>query len=110
MDIAEYLTNLTSSVTRWGDALTALIGIALIIVAAVMIAKGFITHGRGQTNWLLYIAMLLVGGFLFGSKLTGVKTIADVGNLTIANAGAGTGGADADAGGGAGGAGGTTTP
>lgn len=102
MDIGQWLQNAGQSLSKWGSYGIMFVGVILIIVAAVKIAMGFISHGKGQTNWLICIGMLLVGGFFVGSGYSGLKKLADVGAATIGNMGNGGGGADAGAEGGGG--------
>ena len=100
MNIGTWLENASQSLSTWGQYGIMFIGVILIIVAAAKIAMGFISHGKGQTNWLICIGMLLVGGFFVGSGYTGMKKLADVGAATIGEMGNGTGGgADQGAGG-----------
>ena len=99
MDIGQWLQGAGESLSSWGSYGIMFIGVILIIVAAVKIAAGFISHGKGQTNWLICIGMLLVGGFFVGSGYTGLKKLADVGAANIGNMSNGSGnGADQGAG------------
>lgn len=59
-----FFSNLFSSIENWGSAIIMIIGLVLIIVGIVKIAQGLMSGGRGQTNWVLAIGMILLGGVL----------------------------------------------
>lgn len=62
-------------------------GIILVIVAVVQIAKGFASGGRGQVNWVMSLACLLVGGMLIFGGWNLATGIASIGADTIAEMG-----------------------
>ncbi len=62
-------------------------GIILIIVAAIQIAKGFASGGRGQVNWVMTIGCLLVGGILAFGGFKLMATVAKTGADTLAELG-----------------------
>ena len=82
-DLGTFFSNLTEKAKEWGGYFIIFLGVCLIIISVVQIVKGFASHGRGQTNWLMTIGMLLVGGFLVGAGFTGVNKLAEVGAATI---------------------------
>ena len=82
-DLGKFFSNLTYQAGQWAGYFVAFLGLVLMVIAVVQIVKGFASHGRGQTNWLMTIAMLLVGGFMFA----GIKTFAAIGSETIQSLG-----------------------
>lgn len=90
-DIGTFLQNATKTIKQWGSYLIILIGVVLIIVSIWQIAKGLISHGKGQTNWAVAIIMLIIGGALMAGGFGLVSTIASGGGQTINELGAGTG-------------------
>lgn len=90
-DIGTFLQNATKTIKQWGSYLIILIGVVLIIVAVWQIAKGLISHGKGQTNWAVAIIMLIIGGALMAGGFGLVSTIASGGGQTINELGAGVG-------------------
>lgn len=90
-DIGTFLQNATKTIKQWGSYLIILIGVVLIIVAVWQIAKGLISHGKGQTNWAVAIIMLVIGGALMAGGFGLVSTIASGGGQTINELGAGVG-------------------
>lgn len=89
-DIGTFLRNATKTIKQWGSYLIILIGVVLIIVSIWQIAKGLISHGKGQTNWAVAIIMLIIGGALMAGGFGLVSTIASGGGQTINELGAGT--------------------
>ena len=47
---------------HYGSIIIILVGVAMIIVSIYQIAKNLIFHGKGQTNWVVTFALLIVGG------------------------------------------------
>jgi uncharacterized membrane protein len=88
-DIGTFLQNATKTIKQWGSYLIILIGVVLIIVSIWQIAKGLISHGKGQTNWAVAIIMLIIGGALMAGGFGLVSTIASGGGQTINELGAG---------------------
>lgn len=86
-DLGTFFSNLTSKASDWAGYFVMFLGLVLMVIAVVQIVKGFASHGRGQTNWLMTLAMLLVGGFLFVKGFTGVQTFAEIGSETIQSLG-----------------------
>lgn len=91
-DLGTFLQNATSTLKTWGNYLIILIGVVMIIVAVYQIAKGLISHGRGQpTNWFVAILLLIIGGALMVGGFTWVSGIAEGGKQTIDDLGNGSG-------------------
>ena len=63
-NLGTFFKNLAAKAKEWGHLFIVFLGVILVIWGIVAIVKGFISHGRGQVNWLMSIAMILVGGFL----------------------------------------------
>ena len=60
--IGEFLKATTETLANYGQILIALIGVAMVIISIFQIAKNLISHGKGQTNWVITIALLVIGG------------------------------------------------
>lgn len=83
-DLGTFLKNATSTIQTWGGAFVILIGVIMIIVGIYKIAKGLISHGKGQPpNWVISIALIIVGGALTVGGLDWVMTIAGDQRKTI---------------------------
>lgn len=96
-DILKFLNNAANYLKQIGHYLMILAGVVLIIVSVIQIAKGLAGGGRGQVNWVMSIACLLVGGMLtFGGWKLATK-VAKIGKNTIETVGTTDGIADLDA-------------
>lgn len=89
-DIGTLLGNATSTIRGWGGLFVTLLGVIMIIVAAYQIGKGFITHGKAQTNWVIAILCLVVGGAFLAGGWNLISGIAKGGSKTIEDLGKGT--------------------
>ncbi|MBO5435617.1 hypothetical protein J6A31_07475 [bacterium] len=58
------INNLESALGEWGKIIVTIIGLVMVIVGVFNIGKGLMSGGRGQTNWVLNIALFLIGGIL----------------------------------------------
>lgn len=61
----------------------AVIGIILILVALVQIAKGLASGGKGQVNWVMSIGCLLVGGLLLFGGWNLLSNVSLIGRDTV---------------------------
>lgn len=90
-DLTTFLRNAATTITTWGGLIVVLIGLIMVIVGVYQIAKGFISHGKQQTNWVVAILLLLIGGALcFGGGWNLVKKVSEGGASTIEQLGDGT--------------------
>lgn len=86
-DLIKFLENASNYVKKVGHWIMVFAGIILVIVAVVQIAKGFASGGRGQVNWVMSLACLLVGGMLIFGGWNLATGIASIGADTIAEMG-----------------------
>lgn len=92
-ELDTFLKNLNDSLGKWGQAIVAIIGLVLIIIGVFKIAQGLMSGGRGQTNWVLSIGMILIGGILaIGTSFQLLKDIGQGANDTLNNMGSTGGG------------------
>lgn len=90
-DIIKFLDNSAKYLKKIGHYAMILIGVVLIIVAVVQIAKGLAGGGRGQVNWVMSIACLLVGGMLIFGGWNLAAKVAKMGQGTLEQLGSGEG-------------------
>lgn len=80
--IGSFLNSSQQSLAFYGSIIASIVGVAMVIVGIYQIAKNLISHGKGQTNWVVTIALLLIGGALaivggwrmIGNFASGAKT------------------------------------
>ena len=93
--ITGFLTGATTQLRTWGGLIMMLVGVVMVIVAVWQIASGLISHGKKQTNWVVAVLLLLIGGALasFGAANDAwawVSKISGGGKQTIDSLGGGT--------------------
>lgn len=92
-DLLSFFTNAESYGRLIGAGLVTLLGLIILIVAAVFIAKKFLGNGqRDDKSWLIIVVMLLVGGAFLVGGLGFITNIASGGQKTFEDLGTGGGG------------------
>ena len=87
--IDSFLTNLVGKLKTWGNLIMILVGVVMVIAAVWQIGTGLMSNGKKQINWVVSIALLLLGGALASFGLSGngawnwVSGIAEGGKTTI---------------------------
>ena len=82
--VNNFLTNLNKNLNLWGGLLIVVVGLVMVIVAVINIAKVLMSSGRGQTNWVLNIVLFFIGGALaFGGGWGLVQGISQGGSDTL---------------------------
>lgn len=83
-DINALLNGLNSTLRQWGGLFVVIVGLVMVIVAVIKIAKGLISHGKSQTNWVINIVLFFVGGALcFGGGWDLIQGISQGGDATL---------------------------
>ena len=62
--ISNILKGASNKLQEWGQWFLVVIGVAMVIYGVFQIAKGMMSGGRGQTNWVMAIGCIIVGGLL----------------------------------------------
>lgn len=89
-DLASFFDNAKGYLTIIGGGLISLLGLAVVIWAAVLIAKKFFGGQNGQQeSWFKIIAMILIGGALMTGGIVLISNIASGGQKTIEDLGGG---------------------
>ena len=97
-DLGTFFSNCKLAIEKWGGSFIGMVGAFMLLVAAILIAKAFLEHGRGQTNWMMLIIMVCIGGAFFVGGFDLMKNLASIGQGTIeVLSGDGTGIVDHDA-------------
>ena len=66
-----FVENAKTKISTIGAGIVVLMGMIMLVVGAIKIGKGLMTHGQGQTNWVINILLIVVGGMFvaFGISL-----------------------------------------
>lgn len=59
-----FLENSHSLMEGWGGIIVAIAGIVMVIVGIVKLAVGLMQSGRGQTNWVMTVLLIVLGAIL----------------------------------------------
>ena len=89
--ISGLLKAFRQSVTGYVQIIIVAVGVVMVGVGVYQIAKNLISHGKGQTNWVVTAALIMVGGMLMLSG--GWTVLEDIGTgskNTLDNMGKGT--------------------
>ena len=61
--IEKFAENAKEKIGQWGGLIIILMGLLMMVVGAIKIGKGLMTHGQGQpTNWVINILLVVAGG------------------------------------------------
>lgn len=62
--ITNILKSASDTASTWGRYFLVVLGIVMVIYGVYQIGKGMMSGGRGQTNWVMAIGCLILGGAL----------------------------------------------
>ena len=89
--IGNFLGALQGSVLNYVKIIIVIIGIVMVGFGVYQIAKNLISHGKGQTNWVVTFALIIIGGTLMlTSGFDLLTTIGRSGKGSIESLGDGT--------------------
>lgn len=76
--ISNFITSAQKSVMSYVQVIILIIGVVMVGFGIFQVAKNLISHGKGQTNWVVTIALIVIGGTLM--LTSGWSVIKNVGN------------------------------
>ena len=89
--IGNFLGALQGSVLNYVKIIIVIIGIIMVGFGVYQIAKNLISHGKGQINWVVTFALIIIGGTLMlTSGFDLLKTMGRSGKGSIEKLGDGT--------------------
>ncbi len=91
INLGTFFDNAKDAIKSWGGSFIGVIGAFMLVAAAVLVCKAFLQHGRGQTSWLMILAMIIVGGCFFVGGFDIMDSLANVGKQTLNDLATGTG-------------------
>lgn len=62
--MSTFLENSDTMLESWGVIIVGIVGLVMVIVGVVKLAMGLTSSGRGQTNWFMTIALIVLGAIL----------------------------------------------
>ncbi len=85
----EFMEQLNDSLGAWGGLLLTFMGIMMVVISVVRVARGLMSYGREQTNWVLIMTLMMVGGALAfggGAYMTNMTNMVQSQTETLADA------------------------
>lgn len=88
--ISGFLGALQRSAMNYVKIIILIVGIVMVGVGIYQVAKNLISHGKGQTNWVITALLIIVGGTLMlGSGWDVIKNVSKGGSNTLDDMGQG---------------------
>lgn len=89
--IGTFIQTMGKNIGSWVKMIVMIIGVIMVGAGIYQVAKNLISHGKGQTNWIVTLALIVFGAILM---LTGgwdfIKTFSSAGKTTLNDAANGT--------------------
>ena len=88
--IGNFIASLQGSMVNYVKIIVTIIGVVMVGFGTYQIAKNLISHGKGQTNWVVTFALIVIGGTLMLTSGFGVlQSFGRAGKTSIENLGSG---------------------
>ena len=62
--IGKFLGTLLGNIQNYVFIIIMIVGIVMVGAGIIQVAKNLISHGKTQTNWIVTIALIVIGGIL----------------------------------------------
>lgn len=89
--IGTFIQTMGTNIGSWVKMFVMIVGVVMVGAGIYQTAKNLISHGKGQTNWIVTIALIIIGAILM---LSGgwefIKTFSNAGKTTLNDAATGT--------------------
>lgn len=89
--IGTFIQTMGKNIGSWVKMIVMIIGVIMVGAGIYQTAKNLISHGKGQTNWVVTLALIIIGAILM---LTGgwnfIQTFSKSGEKTLKDAATGT--------------------
>lgn len=90
--IGTFIQTMGKNIGSWVKMIVMIIGVIMVGAGIYQTAKNLISHGKGQTNWIVTLALIILGAILM---LTGgwdfIQTFSKAGRNTLDDAAKGNG-------------------
>ena len=89
--IGTFIQTMGKNIGSWVKMIVMIIGVIMVGAGIYQTAKNLISHGKGQTNWIVTLALIIIGAILM---LSGgwefIQTFSGAGEKTLKDAATGT--------------------
>lgn len=90
--IGTFIQTMGKNIGSWVKMIVMIIGVIMVGAGIYQTAHNLISHGKSQTNWIVTLALIILGAILM---LTGgwdfIQTFSNAGKTTLNNAAKGNG-------------------
>lgn len=62
--IGKFIQSMGTNIGSWVKMIVMIIGVVMVGAGIYQVAKNLISHGKGQTNWIVTIALIILGAIL----------------------------------------------
>ena len=87
-EINTFLETMKNNMQTWGGYITMIIGAIMMIAGVWQVGKGFISK-NGQTNWVMAIGAIVLGGMLLAGSWMLLSSVSDTVSSELAGYGGG---------------------
>lgn len=85
--IGKFIQSMGTNIGSWVKMIVMIIGVVMVGAGIYQVAKNLISHGKGQTNWIVTFALIIIGAILM---LAGgwdfIKSFSTAGQNTLKDA------------------------
>ena len=62
--IGTFIQTMGKNIGSWVKMIVMIIGVVMVGFGIYQVAKNLISHGKGQTNWVVTLALIILGAIL----------------------------------------------
>lgn len=62
--IGKFIQSMGTNIGSWVKMIVMIIGVIMVGAGIYQIAKNLISHGKGQTNWIVTFSLIIIGAIL----------------------------------------------
>lgn len=85
--IGKFIQSMGTNIGSWVKMIVMIIGVIMVGAGIYQVAKNLISHGKGQTNWIVTFALIIIGAILMLSGGWGfIKDFSKAGETTLKDA------------------------
>ena len=85
--IGKFIQSMGTNIGSWVKMIVMIIGVIMVGAGIYQVAKNLISHGKGQTNWIVTFALIIIGAILMLSGGWGfIKDFSKAGENTLKDA------------------------
>lgn len=85
--IGKFIQSMGTNIGSWVKMIVMIIGVIMVGAGIYQVAKNLISHGKGQTNWIVTFALIIIGAILMLSGgWSFIRAFSKAGETTLKDA------------------------